>query len=231
MKKIIQITSGRGPIECCWVVAQVLKHFIKALNQNKIEYQVLHRELGPVNGTLQSATLQLQAEEIDSVLTAWLGTIQWIGKSNFRTFHKRKNWFIGLYILETEKPLQIKDIDVSYQAIRSSGPGGQHANKVSSAIRATHVPTGLQALAMDNRSQHQNKKLALKRLEEKVSRYNLEEVKAIAQNQWQNHLNLERANPVKIFKGSDFKIKKSTKKNFKSKRLKLKQDLKKQWEQ
>jgi peptide chain release factor len=231
MKKTIQITSGRGPVECCWVVAQVLKYFIEELNQQKIGYQVLHRELGPVNGTLQSATVQLQAKELEGVLKAWLGTIQWIGKSNFRKFHKRKNWFIGLYEIKAEQQLKLKTIDVSYQAIRSSGPGGQHANKVSSAIRATHIPTGLQVLATDSRSQYQNKKLAFKRLEQKVNHHNLEEITLIAQNQWENHLNLERCNPVRIFKGSDFKLKKKTEKNFKSKRLKLKQELKKQWEQ
>ena len=62
--KTIQITSGRGPVECCWVVAQVLKYFIEELKEAKIKYKLLQRELGTENGTLQSATIQLQGKEL-----------------------------------------------------------------------------------------------------------------------------------------------------------------------
>ena len=94
--KTIQITSGRGPVECCWVVAQVLKHLIEDIKDAKIKYTLLQRELGVENGTLQSATIQLQGKELESFLSNWLGTVQWIGKSSFRKFHKRKNWFLSL---------------------------------------------------------------------------------------------------------------------------------------
>jgi len=98
--KTIQITSGRGPVECCWVVAQVLKYLIEDIKKAKIKYVLLQREHGTENGTLQSATIQLQGKELESFLKDWLGTIQWIGKSSFRKFQKRKNWFIGVYEIE-----------------------------------------------------------------------------------------------------------------------------------
>ena len=228
--KTIQITSGRGPAECCWVVAQVLKYFIQELNAHKFKYEVLQREIGPVNGTLQSATLQIEGSHLESFLKTWIGTIQWIGTSQFRKFHKRKNWFIGLFELEHHHEIGINEREVKYQAIRSSGPGGQHANKVSSAIRAIHQPTSIQVLVMDSRSQHQNKKIALKRLQGKVNQHNLDQLKTSVQNQWENHLNLQRGNPVKVFKGSDFKVQKKTK-SYKSNRQQLKNNLKQNlWE-
>ena len=57
--KMIQITSGRGPAECCWVVAQVLKLFIKALKEERMAYTVLQKEQGLENRTLQSVTVQM----------------------------------------------------------------------------------------------------------------------------------------------------------------------------
>lgn len=225
--KIIQITSGRGPAECCWVVAKVLKYFIEELKQNNIAYQIIQRENGIENGTLQSVTLQLKGQELDAFLSNWLGAIQWIGKSLYRKFHKRKNWFIGVFEITSTKALSLKLEDLKFQAIRSSGPGGQHVNKVSSAIRAIHIKTGLQVLVTDSRSQHQNKKIAIKRLQEKVLEHNKEQLKTSVQNQWENHLNLQRGNPTRVFKGSDFKSQ-NKKKRFKTKRNQLKTDFRKQ---
>jgi peptide chain release factor len=225
--KIIQITSGKGPIECCWVVAQVLKYFIEEVKEAQIAYTILQREVGTENGTLQSATIQLKGNALDAFLGDWLGTIQWIGKSSIRKFHKRKNWFIGVYEIEPPEETFLNDKEIKFQAIRSSGPGGQHVNKVSSAIRATHVKTGLQVLVMESRSQHQNKKVAVKRLKEKIIEHNNEQLKTSVKNKWENHGNLERGNPVRVFTGSDFKRKKVNK-NSKSKRQESKKNLRQQ---
>ena len=222
--KIIQITSGRGPAECQWVVAKVLKYFIEDCALHKIETKVLSKEKGFENRTIQSATVALKGKQLEHFLNNWLGTIQWIGTSTFRKFHKRKNWFIALFELTNVNQSQLEDKDISYQATRSSGPGGQHVNKVSSAIRATHIPTNTQVLVMDSRSQHQNKKLAKQRLEEKLMDLNLENLKAQLKNEWENHLNIQRGNPIKVFKGSDFKVQKINK-TFKKQRQQLKNDL------
>ena len=225
--KIIQITSGRGPAECCWVVAQVLKLFLEAAKLKTIEYSILQRETGVENGTLQSATVQISGTNLTTFLSKWLGTIQWIGVSAYRPKHKRKNWFIGIYEIEQIYGSDIADKDILYQATRSSGPGGQHVNKVSSAIRATHKPTNTQVLVMDSRSQHQNKKLAKIRLIEKVNQTQTKRLKSSIKNQWENHLNIKRGQPTKVFKGSDFKIQKKDK-TFKKERGKLKTELQKQ---
>ena len=203
--KIIQITSGQGPAECCWVVAQVLKKFLVAITLNRIEYKIVQKEKGTENRTLQSVSIQLTGKNLSTFLSQWTGTIQWIGISEFRPQHKRKNWFVGLYEINKNEQFQIQERDIMYQATRSSGPGGQHVNKVSSAIRATHQPTKTQVLVMDSRSQHQNKKIAKSRLEEKVAELQLETLKEDIHKQWKNHLTLERGNPVQVFKGSNFK--------------------------
>ena len=227
--KIIQLSAGKGPAECAFVVAKVLKIFLKELINNKVEYIILHREKGIENGTLQSVSIQLNGNHLADFLKDWLGTIQWIGTSTFRKYHKRKNWFIGCFEVTTSTIIEIKENEIQFQAIRSSGAGGQHVNKVSSAIRAKHTKTGLQVLVMDSRSQHQNKKIAIKRLQEKVTNFNMEQTKDQLEKQWMNNLNVKRGNPVKVFTGTDFKQKRKMK-SFKIDRYQLKNDLKKQIE-
>ncbi len=225
--KIIQFTAAKGPVECAWVVAKVLKLFLKELISNQIAYQILHKENGIKNTTVQSAILKIEGKELSKFLENWIGTIQWIGTSKFRKFNKRKNWFIGCYEINEIKEVKLLDKDIQFQAIRSSGPGGQHINKVSSAIRATHKPSSIQVLVMESRSQHQNKKIAIQRLQEKVANYNLGQLQEQVKRKWENHLNLERGNPVRVYTGSDFKPKRK-KETFKKERKSLKSDLQKQ---
>ena len=126
----------------------------------------------------------------------------WVAQKNpFRPWHRRKNWFVGVYFF---KPLQtgtISERDITYETLRSSGPGGQNVNKVESAVRAIHVPTGITVLASDERLQIQNKRLARERLLMKLSA--IDEDRRLHHNHevWMNHNSLERGNPVQKFRG------------------------------
>ncbi|WP_456312647.1 peptide chain release factor H [Pseudomonas shirazensis] len=224
MEKIIQITAGRGPAECTWVVAQVLKKVLEEAQEQDLDTILLQREAGQENGTVETATISVKGESAASFVNSWIGTIQWIGQSQFRKMHKRKNWFIGIFEIEPQKDTSILENDIQYQAMRSSGAGGQHVNKVSSAIRATHVPTGIAVVSMDSRSQHQNKKLATERLFKKIEDEKLIQLKNHVGKQWENQLNIQRGNPIRVFTGSDFK-KNKVEKSYKGTRQKLKNDL------
>lgn len=224
MERIFQITAGRGPAECTWVVAQVLKKVLEEAQEHKLETVLLQRESGTENGTVETASIAIKGKNADQFVNSWIGTIQWIGQSQFRRMHKRKNWFIGIFEIEQEKNSSFSENDIQYQAMRSSGAGGQHVNKVSSAIRATHIPTGISVVAMDSRSQHHNKKLATERLIKKLEDEKLLQLKNHVGKQWENHLNVQRGNPVRVFTGSDFK-KNKVEKSYKGTRQKLKNDL------
>lgn len=224
MEKIIQITAGRGPAECTWVVAQVLKKVLDEAREQELETILLQREAGEENGTVETASIAIKGKNADQFVQSWIGTIQWIGQSQFRKMHKRKNWFIGIFEIEQNKNAVFSENDIQYQAMRSSGAGGQHVNKVSSAIRATHIPTGIAVVSMDSRSQHQNKKLATERLIKKLEDEKLLQLKNHVGKQWENQLNVQRGNPVRVFTGSDFK-KNKVEKSYKGTRQKLKNDL------
>lgn len=224
MEKIIQITAGRGPAECTLVVAQVLKKVLEEARDQNLETVLLQREAGEENGTVETASIAVKGKNADLFVKSWVGTIQWIGQSQFRKMHKRKNWFIGVFEIAQNKNELFSENDIQYQAMRSSGAGGQHVNKVSSAIRATHIPTGIAVVAMDSRSQHQNKKLATERLIKKIEDEKLLQLKNHVGKQWENQLNVERGNPIRIFSGTDFK-KNKVEKSYKETRRQLKNDL------
>lgn len=226
MERTIQITAGRGPAECCWVVAQVLKVMMDEARNGSIECSVIQREKGPENGTLFSASVLLKGQNVDSFLQKWTGTIQWVGESKFRKHHRRKNWFVAVNKLQLSTDYELNENDIAYKAVRSGGPGGQHVNKVSTAVRATHIPTGLSVLASDSRSQLQNRKMAKERLTKLLMERDLKAKGLAIKANWQNHNELNRGNPVRTFRGSDFKPRHKEKK-YKKERNRLKNEFRK----
>lgn len=203
MEKIfLQITSGRGPAECCRVVALVLERILKQASSRGIRVEVVEREAGPVNRTLLSVVISLEGAGSEALVDEWEGTIEWIGQSPYRKYHKRKNWFVGVQSFLLSESREATEDDFRYETLRASGPGGQHVNKTESAVRAVHIPTGVSVVASDRRSQWQNKKLAAERLLLKLSSWNVEQSMIQAQANWDNHNSLERGNPVKVIRDS-----------------------------
>ncbi len=197
-KIIIQITSGRGPVECCRVVARLQEMMLKQAKQYGITFTVLSNTKGELAGTLQSAVIQAEGNTLSAFTKEWQGTVQWIAQSPYRKMHKRKNWFAGVEIFDPTQQLKWNINDVRLDTCRSSGPGGQNVNKVETAVRGTHIPSGIQVLASDSRSQLQNKKLCLERLKAKVAAWQTTQLTALQQTQWHEHNILERGNPVKV---------------------------------
>jgi peptide chain release factor len=196
-KMMIQITSGKGPAECCRVVACVQSLMMKQAKQQGIQMEVLENKAGELNGTLLSATMMAEGNSLEAFVKEWTGTIQWTAQSPYRKYHRRKNWFVGVAVFDVQELMKWNPKDVKLETCRSSGPGGQNVNKVETAVRGTHLPSRLQVMVMDTRSQLENKKLCLARLEAKIMVWQTEQLIAQQQSQWQEHNALERGNPVK----------------------------------
>ena len=201
-KTYMQITSGRGPVECCRVVVLVMQKIIEQARKLGLETKLVEHEDGPQDGCMFSATLAVQGDGISLLTDEWEGSVLWVAQKNpFRPWHRRKNWFVGVHAFKPLEKAKASERDIAYDTLRASGPGGQNLNKVETAVRATHRPSGISVVASDLRSQSQNKKLAYERLMMKLSA--MEEKKLMYQTRdvWMNHNTLERGNPVKSFKG------------------------------
>jgi peptide chain release factor len=179
-----------------------MQKLVEHSEQLGLEVELVEHEDGPEDGCMFSATLSVSGDNIEKLRSEWEGSVLWVAlKNSFRPWHRRKNWFVGVHFFKPLKSDTISERDITYETLRSSGPGGQNVNKVETAVRATHNPSGISVLAADLRSQVQNKKLAFERLTMKLSA--IEEAKQMQQTHdvWMNHNTLERGNPVKKFKG------------------------------
>jgi peptide chain release factor len=172
---------------------------------------VLDAVEGPERGTLLSALLSIEGEAAASFAARYEGSVLWVCQSPFRPTHKRKNWFVGVDVLNPPNlgrtGSTIKEQDVVFEAMRASGPGGQHVNKTESAVRATHKPTGLVAVAREERSQVMNKRLALARLAGMLAAGVEKAMAGAERDRWAQHDALERGKPVRTFTGPAFKEK------------------------
>ena len=205
MNQWLQITAGRGPEEGCWVVSSLVKQIIDNASRQGLNVKTLDLLPGKHADTFRSALLALDGDASEVFCSSYEGAIQWIGKSPFRPNHKRKNWFVAVNLFRPPGKLYFNQKDIKIETMRSSGPGGQHVNKTESAVRITHLPSKISATAREERSQHLNKKLALARL---FSLFKEEEGKRksnFQQKVWGGHNDIQRGNPVRVFKGDDFK--------------------------
>ncbi len=228
--KLIHITTAKGPLECQLAAGKILGALLADLRQKGLQAETLDRIAGAESGTILSATVRVSGQAVQAAIQTWLGTVQWIQKSPYRPNHGRKNWFVGIFEVNQAEALSWNENDIVYQSVRSSGAGGQHVNKVSSAVRARHTPTGTTVFVQESRSQLQNKKIARERIREKLEKVQSEKLVEMVNQTWSQHHELERGNPVRTFTGMDFKPKKETK-TFKKERTKLKQELHKELNQ
>lgn len=198
------ITSGHGPGECQQAAAGVLERLLEDAKAHDLDSDVTR--CAGKHG-LHSAVVVLHGLGVADFAAQWCGTIQWRAKSTLRPHHKRGNWFIGVFNLpqRTLETVDVQTSDVRFESFRAGGPGGQHQNTTDSAVRATHLQTGLTVVAREMRSQHRNKALALDRLRALVAGQAAADRAVQRGDQNQLHTQLERGNPVRCFKGSAFK--------------------------
>ncbi len=198
------VTSGDGPDECCLAVEHIVERMQAEALSAGLELSC-HR-IAARHGA-KSAVVMVAGPDREAFATRWVGTIQWRMRSPLRPQHKRANWFVGVFRLQA-MPTGANALDareVTFSTLRAGGPGGQHQNTTDSAVRVVHGPSGISVVVRDGRSQHQNKKLALERLQAMLDAKSLADLENQKSQQNRLHRALERGNPLRTFKGAEFK--------------------------
>lgn len=205
---LLQLTANTGPEECCLAVRKALQVLLRECKEQNVRAELLEQVPGSKPGTLRSALLALEGAAAHTVAMNWRGSVQWICPSPYRPGHKRKNWFIGAEVFEPDAPCEanaaLHDHELHFETLRASGPGGQHVNKTDSAVRATHIPSGLSVKVQTERSQHANKRLARALLAHKLAGMASDAANAARTERWLQHQSVERGNAGRVFKGDSF---------------------------
>ncbi len=210
-KILIQISSGRGPAECELAVGLFTEHLSKEFPEMKIIER--HR-----SGNWEKISKSKLREKCFNSVIAELdfdgsedfcGSVLWICKSPFRPKHGRKNWFIDVSKVEkiADEKICLGEKDISMERFHSGGNGGQNVNKVETGVRLIHVPTGISVTSTEERSQHLNREIAMRKLEERIRGKIKEENSGRESERWEKHCALERGNPVRVYEGIEFKVK------------------------
>jgi len=165
---------------------------------------------GPGEDTLASVAFELRlraaGEGLVRFIAAWEGTIQWIGRSPLRPTHRRRNWFIKATTIDLERPSTpaLREADLDISAIRAGGAGGQNVNKRSTAVRVVHRPSGLEVVAREERTQGQNRRVALDRLRALLAGRAADGAAATQRARWSEHQAIVRGNAQRVFRGPKF---------------------------
>jgi len=203
MYALIYLTIADTPSENSLALAQVQKKMLQDAKKRKIAYEILDRKTGLFGSTIEAALILFSGSNLKSFVKDWVGTILWKGSGE----GGGRSMYLLVAQIELENRLIIAEKDITYQTTRSQGPGGQNVNKVNTAVRATHTPTGIFVLAMDSRSQAENKSLALKRLEDKVLFSQTQDLKDLLTHKLTLSLKVNPAKLVKTIEGTNFKPK------------------------
>lgn len=200
---LLQISAAQGPAECQLAVAKALRRLLTEAKDCSVEAQVVEQEPGAHAGIFRSVLLTLEGARADELARSWEGTVQWACPSPYRPNHGRQNWFIG--VARFAAPPAVLEGEIRFETMRSSGPGGQHVNTTDTAVRATHVSTGISVKVQTERSQHANKRLAVlligRRLAQLAEDARLEQ----RADRRMAHHQVARGDPVKVFRGEHFK--------------------------
>ena len=166
----IDIQAGAGGTEACDWASMLYRQYLKYCERKGYKTEILEESDGDVAG-IKSATIKVDGEYAYGHLRSETGVHRLVRKSPFDSSGGRHTSFASIYVypeIDDSIEIEVNPADIRTDTYRASGAGGQHINKTDSAVRLTHIPTGIVVQCQNDRSQHRNRAEAMSMLKSRV---------------------------------------------------------------